>query len=304
VLFGLSILSGGVALLTYRADIGTAVVLLPLLLIGLALLGIHLSRVEVVRAGAATSGRPVLRFVRDLPYTRALGSVAVDAVFIVVAYYAAYVLRFEETFAANKHLLTRTLVPVLVCQLSGLALSGAYRGMWRYTGLSDLLRLARGITLGTVAAVLYLLFTTRFAGLSRAVFVLNWVFLTILVGASRVSFRLLGEALRPRRTGARPVLVYGAGDGGELVLRELRNNAALAREAVGFIDDDRAKAGTRIHGVTVLGSLDELETLLQTHPVGEVIVTSRKIPLERLRQLEAACSAHGVAVRRASVRLD
>jgi UDP-GlcNAc:undecaprenyl-phosphate GlcNAc-1-phosphate transferase len=304
VLFGLSILSGGVALLTYRADIGTAVVLLPLLLIGLALLGIHLSRVEVVRAGAAPAGRPVLRFVRDLPYTRALGAVAIDAVFIVVAYYAAYVLRFEETFAANKQALTRTLAPVLVCQLSGLALSGAYRGLWRYTGLGDLLRLVRGITLGTVASVLYLLFTTRFAGLSRAVFVLNWVFLTILVGASRVSFRLLGEALRPRRTGARPVLVYGAGDGGELVLRELRNNAALAREAVGFIDDDRAKAGTRIHGVAVLGSLDELDALLQTHPVGEVIVTSRKIPLERLRQLEAACSAHGVAVRRASVRLE
>jgi UDP-GlcNAc:undecaprenyl-phosphate/decaprenyl-phosphate GlcNAc-1-phosphate transferase len=304
VLFGLSILGGGLALLTYRADVGTAAVLLPLVLVGLALLGIHLSRVEVVRAGPPPPGRPVVRLVQGLPYRRELGSVAVDAVFIVVAYWAAYVLRFEETFAANKPMLIRTLAPVLVCQLSGLALSGAYRGMWRYTGLGDLLRLARGITVGTVAAVLYLLFTTRFAGLSRAVFVLDWVFLTILVGASRVSFRLLGEALRPPRAGARPVLVYGAGDGGELVVRELRNNAALAREAVGFIDDDRAKAGTRIHGVAVLGSLDELEALLQAQPVGEVIVASRKIPLERLRQLEAACATHGVAVRRASVRLE
>ena len=304
VLFGLSILGGGLALLTYRAEVGTAIVLLPLLLVGLALLGIHLSRVEVVRAGPPPPGRAVVRLVQDLPYKRELGSVAVDAVFIVVAYYAAYVLRFEEAFAANKPMLSRTLAPVLVCQLSGLALSGAYRGIWRYTGLGDLLRLARGITLGTVASVLYLLFTTRFAGLSRAVFVLDWVFLAVLVGASRVSFRLLGEALRPARAGARPVLVYGAGDAGELVLRELRNNAALAREAVGFIDDDRAKAGTRIHGVAVLGSLDELEALLEAHPVGEVIVASRSIPLERLRRLDAACAAHGVAVRRAAVRLE
>jgi UDP-GlcNAc:undecaprenyl-phosphate GlcNAc-1-phosphate transferase len=176
--------------------------------------------------------------------------------------------------------------------------------MWRYTGLGDLLRLGRGITLGTVAAVLYLLFTTRFAGLSRAVFVLDWVFLAMLVGASRVSFRLLGETLRAPRTGARPVLVYGAGDGGELVLRELRNNRALAREAVGFIDDDRAKAGTRIHGVSVLGSLDELEALLRAHGVEEVVVASRKIPLERLRRLEGACATYGVAVVRASVRLE
>src|SRR6185503_16757968 len=120
VLFGLSILGGGVALLTYRADIGTAVVLLPLLLVGLALLGIHLSRVEVVRAGARAPGQPVVRLVQKLPYQRELGSVAVDAVFIVVAYYAAYILRFEETFAANKPMLIRTLAPVLVFQLSGL----------------------------------------------------------------------------------------------------------------------------------------------------------------------------------------
>ena len=100
------------------------------------------------------------------------------------------------------------------------------------------------------------------------------------------------------------MLVYGAGDGGELVLRELRNNTTLAREAVGFIDDDRAKAGTRIHGVPVLGGLDELEALLRAHPVEEVVVASRRIPLERLRRLEGACAARGVAVVRASVRLE
>ena len=304
VLFGLSIIGGGVALLTYRADPGTTAVLLPLLLVGLTLLGIHLSRVEVVRAGPAPPGRAAVRLVQDLPYKRQVASVALDAVLIVVAYYAAYVLRFEDTFAENKPMLIRTLAPVLVCQLTGLALSGAYRGMWRYTGLGDVLRLARGITLGTVAGVLYLLFTTRFVGLSRAVFVVDWVLLAMLVVASRVSFRLLGETLRPPRRAARSVLVYGAGDGGELVLRELRNNTTLAREAVGFIDDDRAKAGTRIHGVPVLGALDELEALLRAHPVEEVVVASRKIPLERLRRLEGACAARGVAVVRASVRLE
>jgi UDP-GlcNAc:undecaprenyl-phosphate GlcNAc-1-phosphate transferase len=233
-----------------------------------------------------------------------MASVVLDAVLIVVAYYAAYVLRFEDAFAANKPMLVRTLVPVLVFQLSGLALSGAYRGVWRYTGLGDLLRLGRGITLGTVAAVLYLLFTTRFAGLSRAVFVLNWLLLAMLVGASRISFRLLGETLRTPQAGARPVLVYGAGDGGELVVRELRNNPTLAREAVGFIDDDPTKEGTRIHGVPVLGGLDALESMVQGHPIGEVVVASRKIPPERLRRLEEACTAHGIAVVRASVRLE
>jgi UDP-GlcNAc:undecaprenyl-phosphate GlcNAc-1-phosphate transferase len=304
VLYGLSITGGGIALLTYRAALGPTLILLPLLLIGLALLGIHLSRVEVVRAGPPTSDRVVVRLVRELRYKRELASVVLDAVLIVIAYYAAFILRFEETFGANKPVLVRTLVPVLVFQLTGLAFSGAYRGMWRYTGLGDLLRLARGITLGTTAAVLYLLFTTRFAGMSRAVFVLDWLFLAMLVGASRISFRLLGETLRPPRTGARSVLIYGAGDGGELVLRELRNNAALAREAVGFIDDDRAKEGTRIHGVPVLGGLDALEGILRARPVEEVVVASSKILPDRLRRLQQTCAAHEVAMVRAAVRLE
>jgi UDP-GlcNAc:undecaprenyl-phosphate GlcNAc-1-phosphate transferase len=144
----------------------------------------------------------------------------------------------------------------------------------------------------------------RFQGLSRAVFVLHWLLFAVLVCASRVSFRVLGEVLRGPRPGARAVLVYGAGDGGELVVRELRNNSALARETVGFIDDDRAKAGTRIHGVPVLGALEEIETLLRAHRVDQVVVASRKIPPERLRRLQIACAAQGVAVVRASVRLE
>jgi UDP-GlcNAc:undecaprenyl-phosphate GlcNAc-1-phosphate transferase len=304
ILCGLSIVGGGVALLTYRANYGTALVLLPLLLVGLALLGIHLSRVEVARASPAYPGRAAVWLVQNLPYKRHVASVVLDTVLIVVAYYAAYLLRFEDAFPANRPMLLRTLAPVLVFQLSGLALWGAYSGIWRYTGLADMLRLAGGITVGTVACVLYLLFTTRFVGLSRAVFVLDWLLLIALVGASRASFRLLGEALRAPRAGAKAVLVYGAGDGGELALRELRNNPALAREAVGFIDDDRTKAGRRIHGVPVLGPLDDLDALFRAHPVAEVVVASRKIPVERLDRLGATCAAHGVVVVRASVRLE
>jgi UDP-GlcNAc:undecaprenyl-phosphate GlcNAc-1-phosphate transferase len=293
-----------VALLTYRAHLGLIVVLLPLVVVWLALLGIHLSRVEIVKDAAPPPGRTVLRLVHDLPYKREVASLLLDVALSVVAYYAAYVLRFEESFELERPRLERTLAPVLVGQLFGLAVFGAYRGVWRYTGLSDMLQLLRGITAGTVASVLYLLFTTRFAGLSRAVFVLDWLLLSVLICASRVSFRLLGEALRGPRPGARPVLVYGAGDAGELVLRELRNNPDLGREAVGFIDDDRAKAGTRIHGVPVLGSLEEIEALLRAQKVDQVVVASRRIPPERLRRLETACAAHGVAVVRASVRLE
>jgi UDP-GlcNAc:undecaprenyl-phosphate GlcNAc-1-phosphate transferase len=184
------------------------------------------------------------------------------------------------------------------------AFFGAYRGLWRYTSVPDMLRILRGISAGSAASVLYFVFTIRLENLSRAIFILDWLLLVVLLGASRVSFRLLGEMLRRPRADSRRVLIYGAGDGGELTLRELRNNPALKREPVGFLDDDRGKAGTRIHEVPVLGGFDALEGLLGTHRIDEVVVSSGKIPPERLRRLEAVCEAHGVPVVRASVRLE
>ena len=183
-------------------------------------------------------------------------------------------------------------------------LFGTYRGLWQYTSLRDLLRLLQAVTLGVGASVLCFVFTTRFAGLSRAVFVLDWVLLVLLLCGSRVSFRLLGELLHRPREDFRPVLIYGAGDGGELTLWELRNNPELRRTPVGFLDDDRAKAGTRIHEVPVLGGLDALDELLTRHAVSEVVVASRKIPADRLRQVAAICQARGVAMARASVQVE
>jgi FlaA1/EpsC-like NDP-sugar epimerase len=100
------------------------------------------------------------------------------------------------------------------------------------------------------------------------------------------------------------VLIYGAGDGGELVLRELRRNSALGREAVGFLDDDASKLGSRIHEVPVLGGLERLDRLLDVHRVSEIIVASPKIPRERVRRLEDICTARGVAVIHGAFRLE
>jgi UDP-GlcNAc:undecaprenyl-phosphate GlcNAc-1-phosphate transferase len=304
VLYGLSGLGGTFSLLAYRYGVGHSAVLSALLVVGLALLGAYLAQVEVTRAAPARAERAVVRLVQDLPYKRHVATILVDLVLAVTAYYAAHLLRFEDAFAAHRPMLVATVIPMIVCQVVAMALFGAYGGIWRYASVADLIRLARGVTAGTGAGVLYLAFATRLEGLSRTVFVLDWILLLLLVGASRVSFRLLGEVLRGPRPGARRVIIYGAGDGGELTLRELRNNPALEREAIGFIDDDRAKVGTRIHGVPVLGDLDELDGVLAARQIDEVLVASQKIPAARVRQLQATCSARGVSVTRAGVRFD
>jgi UDP-GlcNAc:undecaprenyl-phosphate GlcNAc-1-phosphate transferase len=304
ILYGISVLGGTLALLTYWYGVGQNVVLSTLLVVGLTLLGVHLARVEVIRDKPSRPEGTVVRLVQAFTFKRHVATILADLVLIVVAYYAAYLLRFENDFWWYRSVFIVTVVPMIVCQLAAMALLGAYSGLWRYASVADMLRLVRGITAGTVAGVAYLVFTTRFDNLSRAVFVLDWLLLVFLVGASRVSFRLLGEVLRGPRPGARRVLIYGAGDGGELALRELRNNPALEREAVGFIDDDRAKVGTRIHGVPVLGDLEHVEDLLAERQIEEVVVASSKITAARVRQLQSACAALGVGVVRAGVRFE
>ena len=302
-LYAVAILSGLLAWLTYRYGVVYTIGLLALLLVALVLLAVQLNRVGGARSGADGPEGPILRVVLDVPFGRQMAMVLGDLVLIVVAYYSAYLLRFEEQFEDYRTVFVQTISPVIVLQIAALAVCGAYRGLWRYTSVPDLLRLLQGITLGAVATVAYFALVSRLEGLSRAVFVLNWLLLILLICGSRLSFRML-EALRRPTGDVRRVLVYGAGDGGDLTLREFRNNPALRREAVGFLDDDRTKAGTRIQGVPVLGSVESLLGILRDQRIDEVVVSSRKIPPERLQQLEAVCRSSGVQVVRASVRME
>jgi UDP-GlcNAc:undecaprenyl-phosphate GlcNAc-1-phosphate transferase len=304
LLYGVSILSGLLAVLSYEYGFTYTIALLALLLVGLLLLGVHLSRVQIVRSEPAPPATAIVRLVADLPFKRQMATVAIDVVLIVVAYYAAYLLRFEGAFEAHRDVVLQTIAPLIIIRVSSLALCGCYRGLWRYTGLRDVLRIVQGVTLGSAAIVLYLVFTRRFENLSRAVFVLDWLLLVLFLAGSRLSFRLFAEVLRPVQGGFRRVLIYGAGDGGEMTLRELRKNAGRGREAVGFLDDDRTKLGTRIHGVPILGGLEAAEDLLGQYQIREVIVASDKIPAERRRRLEAICAAQGVPVARAVLRID
>jgi len=301
VMLGISAVAALLAVLSYRHGFAHSIVLLALLVIGLALLAVHLGRAHVIAAPTSPAETPAIRLLGDFPYKRQVATLGIDVVSIVVAYYAAYLLRFEGAFEAERDRFVWSIGPVLGLQVLALAASGNYRGLWRYTSVPDLLRLFRAATLGVGASVLYLVFTTRFEMFSRAVFVLDWALLILLLAGSRLAFRLLGERLRPRSAVCRRALIYGAGEGGVLTLRELRSNVGLGRQAIGFLDDDQGKRGTRIYGLPVLGGIESAEDVFAAQDVGEVIVASNKIPVERVRRLETLCTARGVLLTRASL---
>ncbi len=303
-LYGVAASSGAVAVISYQVGLSYSVVLLGLLVLGLVLLGVYLAGVRGVGVVPASRSGTVLRLVADFQYKRQVLTVSLDLALIVMAYYMAYLLRFEEAMAGEINRFLDSLPIVLISQLVVLVGFGLYQGVWRYAGLRDFLRIVSATAVGTMGAVSILVLMQRFEGFSRAVFVLDWLLLMVLIGGSRVSFRLFGMAFRSRPSEFRRVLIYGAGDGGELTVKELWNNSDLERVPVGFIDDDREKHGAKVHGLPVFGGVDVLDAVLREHGITEVILSSSKIQGEGLRRLTEACLVLGVPVRRASFRLE
>ncbi len=303
-LAAVSAAAGGIAALSYDAGLSQTVVLLALLVIALVLFGIHLSRIRAIDTNDERNGGTVIRLLANFQYKRQVLTLLLDACLIPVAYYAAYVIRFEDTLPSYIQLFYGSVPAVLVIQLITLGAFGVYRGVWRYTGMSDLLRIAKATAVGTMATVVTLVYTARFSGFSRMVFVLDAVLLFVLITGSRVSFRLFAEVLRSKPESFQRVLVYGAGAGGELIVRELINNQGLERVPVGFLDDDRSKHRTRIHGIPVLGGAEDIAMVLNRHAVQEVVVSSPKIQGGMLDHVIDACNRLDVPVRRASIRLE
>jgi UDP-GlcNAc:undecaprenyl-phosphate/decaprenyl-phosphate GlcNAc-1-phosphate transferase len=303
LLYAVASMSALIAIYARAFGIGESVVAIVLFGIVVGVLGVYLGRGARDGTAATRNGRFFSRMV-DSTMARQAMNVTIDALLIVLAYYAAYRLRFEQTFELEEGLFLQSLPIVLPCQMIGLAAFRAYQGVWRYTSLRDLLRIIQGVSLGTVLSVLAVLGLYRFQYYSRALFVLDWLLVIVFIGGSRLAFRTFAELLRPAAPNVKPVLIYGAGDGGVMLLREMRTNRDLARAPVGFLDDDRSKQRTQIQGTPVLGDVTMLEAILDHHEVAEVIISSSKIDPDNLDRLRALCRRRGIDVVRSVLRLE
>jgi UDP-GlcNAc:undecaprenyl-phosphate GlcNAc-1-phosphate transferase len=182
---------------------------------------------------------------------------------------------------------------------------GVYRGIWRYTSLDDLIVFAKAVVLSSVLSVIVVLFAFRFEGFSRTVFLVDGVLMFMFLAGSRMAFRLFRQVIPVARSGeGRRVLIYGAGDGGELLLRELLNNRALKYSPVGFLDDDPAKSGKLIHGLKVYGGNGDLNSVCEQHEINEVLISSSRMSEERLQKIVSFCRTQNILVKRMRITIE
>jgi FlaA1/EpsC-like NDP-sugar epimerase len=176
---------------------------------------------------------------------------------------------------------------------------GMYRHLWVYAGVKEVrlvvLSVATASVMLSVAVIAMIAIQIRmedYIGFPRAVLVIDGLLSLFLVGGLRFAFRALAE-MRSRSGEAnghvRHVLVVGAGDAGALVVREMQKNPQLNFKPVCFLDDDPNKHGQQIHGVSVVGRLDDLARVVSQRHIDEVVIAIPSAPGRVIRQVADVC---------------
>ncbi|HEX6716510.1 MAG TPA: hypothetical protein VF088_05335 [Pyrinomonadaceae bacterium] len=307
MLYGFAALSGLLAIIVQRTRLDVSLAAIAGFTILLTLIGVYLAGVKVYDESEkemALKEKPLYAFLVDVSYKRRIFEVLLDVVLIILSYWASYAINFPPNNNAWR-LFTRTLPVLVFIKMSVFLVIGVYRGLWRYTSMSDLIVFAKAVVLSSVASLLLILFAFRFEGYSRKVFVIDAVLMFLFLAGSRMAFRLFRQIVPVvSKDGGRRVLIYGAGDAGELLLRELRNNRELQLAPIGFLDDDPAKSGKVIHGLRVFGGNGDLNTVCSQHEIDEVVISSMKMTEERVQEVLRSCSERHIAVRRMRITME
>jgi len=238
----------------------------------------------------------------------------VDGALVALAYWLAFTLRFDQGSVPERYerLLEATIVWAVVGSLVIFALFGLYQKWWRYLSVRDYEQVVKGAVVATLALVgaIVLVKPVEVASESGRVAVsmptgviaLYFLLSLAMLCGARFLVRTVLErggvrGIRARHD-ARGVLIVGAGDGGQTLLKEMARNPALGYRPIGFVDDDPRKRGMRVaNGLKVLGPSSELDRILEEADPEEVLIAIPSAPGSLRARVVTACRARGIPVR-------
>jgi FlaA1/EpsC-like NDP-sugar epimerase len=219
-----------------------------------------------------------------------------DAVALAAALVFAYLLRFDADIPARYVLqLTQIALAVVLLKLVVFYLMGVYDKWWRYASAKEMVRLIEAVGVATVAllaATAYLVHPLR---VPRSIPLIDTLLTFAFTAGWRFILRLALErrVTREVRKGE-PVLIVGAGDAGEIIVRDLLKNPDSGYNPIGFLDDDPRKRNMSIHGIRVVGSTNDIDEVLDKYPVAKAIIAMPSAPRPRVRDVVFELEKHGV----------
>jgi FlaA1/EpsC-like NDP-sugar epimerase len=237
-----------------------------------------------------------------MPITRhRLWQLGADAAMIAAAWYLAFQLRFDFRVPPYyEGMLRDTILIVVAIKLAVFVAFGFYQRWWRYVSTRDMWRALAGVAVASVIAIaaVYFFYPVERLRLPRGVALVDPLLLLAFVAGSRLLARTVIE--RPKGgivARGREVIVVGAGDAGQLIVRELQRSKVLNSTPIGLVDDDPRKKNMRLHGVRVLGTTDELAHVLRDNRPDEVLIAIPSAPGELRQKVVEIARAENVPVK-------
>jgi FlaA1/EpsC-like NDP-sugar epimerase len=206
-----------------------------------------------------------------ITWSRRPATIALQLAFALFSNWLAFLLRFDWDLPPYAREIFWQTVPWLVAVRAGAFIGFRLNeGLWRYASVYDLRAILGAVITSSIGFYLLTLAPSGPPLYPLSIFVVDAAVLMLLLGGGRLTRRMIAEASH-RRSGKR-ILIFGAGDAGELIVRDIKNGGRSRYQAVGFVDDDSAKVGHRIHGVPVLGTREDLPEILKRHRPHEVLL--------------------------------
>ncbi len=245
-------------------------------------------------------------------YKNVVFVILIDLFLMFVSLYMAYLIRFD--FEIPKEFwdgFKRVVVITVVIKFFVFKYFDLYRGMWRYTSFSDLFNIIKASVISTVLIVSIVVFSNRFQGYSRSIFIIDLCFTILSISWFRLAVRFYFERkgsekspgnkmgflpaiFKTRKTKFRKLIIIGAGDCGEKIYREIRDNSRIGYKVVGFLDDNPVKHGRKIHGIPVLGSIGEIQLIANSVKADEVLIAIPSATAVQMRKIVDYCKESGI----------
>jgi FlaA1/EpsC-like NDP-sugar epimerase len=205
-------------------------------------------------------------------------------------------LRFESIITTGHLKIFLSYLPViLVIRLFFYLKDGLYKGLWRYASIGDLVKIIKSAAMGSVVFLVAVRYLMRNTDYPRSVYVLDLLLFIIMAGGSRLFIRIfkeyMGGEIRTKR-----VLLVGAGDAGEMLVRDMRSNPRFGYDPVGFIDDDQYKKGLTIHGVPILGPTSQIPRAIMQYNPDEILICLPSEDSRSIKEVYEYCKPYSVHI--------
>ncbi len=306
-LFGIGFISGIAALFVHNSDrLSSPSVIIPVLL-SIVLMGIYLSQLRIYpeKEFSLLRDKTFTPVLIELTYKRQLVLVILDFCLISFAYYLSYRLRFDNMdFPFYFKVFLKSLPAIFVCKFIAFFAIGVYRGVWGYMSSNDVLVYLKASTLATILSITVVTVVFRFENFSKGIFLIDWFLTTGFLLGTRGFFRLFNDIMKRKTLFGDSIIIYGAGRGGEILLREILNNSKLAVKPIGFIDDDKMKTGKKLQGYPIFGTVHDIGKVADKHTINGVLISFRKQNPQKLEIARDFCRTNDIYIRKFSIQLE